>query len=239
MKKFLFVLVIFLFNSALQADRLDRDPNDYSYTSLGIKLTSQNENLNAGIIGSLALPGPLYATFSQTAIGVDEDEYEGVNFDQEVRSFNIGAHMGVGDLLNSISVGSVSLNLQNFMDVFAELGVRQYAFETSSDFDESFVGAVLGVRFGDSNGWEGKFYIDLAKEVEDYAVTIPGDCEEDDLVCIQGGEPVGSVEFSDDRDLKIGMDFQYNVSNYFNVAFGFRTSEYLESEASLSLSLQY
>ena len=99
---------------------------------------SQNENLNAGIIGSLALPGPLYATFSQTAIGIDENEYEGVSFDQEVRSFNIGAHMGVGDLLNSISVGSVSLNLQNFMDVFAELGIRQYAFETSSDFDESF-----------------------------------------------------------------------------------------------------
>ena len=239
MKKILFVLVIFLFNSALQADRLDRDPNDYSYTSLGIKLTSQNENLNAGIIGSLALPGPLYATFSQTAIGIDENEYEGVSFDQEVRSFNIGAHMGVGDLLNSISVGSVSLNLQNFMDVFAELGIRQYAFETSSDFDESFVGAVLGVRFGDSNGWEGKFYIDLAKEVEDYTVTIPGDCEEDDLACIQGGEPVGSVEFSDDRDLKIGMDFQYNVTNNFNVVFGFRTSEYLESEASLSLSLQY
>ena len=238
MKKFLFVLLIFLFNYALQADRLDRDPNDYSYTSLGIKLTSQDESLNAGIIGSLALPGPLYATFSQAAIGIDENEYEGVSFDQEVRSFNIGAHMGIGDLLNSISVGSVSLNLQNFMDVFAELGVRQYAFETSSDFDESFVGAVLGVRFGDSNGWEGKFYIDLAKEVEDYAVTIPGDCE-DDEVCVQGGEPVGSVEFSDDRDLKIGMDFQYNISNYFNVAFGFRTSEYLESEASLSLSLQY
>ena len=145
MKKFLFVLVIFLFNSAIQADRLDRDPNDYSYTSLGIKLTSQDENLNAGIIGSLALPGPLYATFSQTAIGVDEDEYEGVSFDQEVRSFNIGAHMGVGDLLNSISVGSVTLNLQNFMDVFAELGVRQYAFETSSDFDEVLILVPIGV----------------------------------------------------------------------------------------------
>lgn len=239
MKKILLVLLICLSNFKLEADRLGKDPSDYSYTSLGLKLTSQNEDFNVGIIGSLALPGPLYATFSQTAIGLEEDTYNEVSFDQQIRSINIGAHVGIGDLLNTVSVGSVSLDLENFMDVFFELGVKQYSFESSTNFDESFGNILFGARFGDANGWEGKFYIDLAKEVENYGVAIPGDCEEDDVVCIQGGEPVASVEFSDDRDLKIGFDFQFNLTRRLNVVLGFKTSEYLETEASMSLGIQY
>jgi len=227
MKKILLVILICLSNFMLEAERLDKDPSDYSYTGLGLKLTSQNEDFNVGIIGSLALPGPLYATFSQTAIGLEEDIYNEVSFDQQIRSINIGAHIGIGDLLNTVSVGSVSLNLENFMDVFFELGVKQYSFDTSSNFDESFGNMLFGARFGDANGWEGKFYFDLAKEVESYSIITPD------------GEPVAFVSFSDERDLKIGLDFQFNLTRRLNVVLGLKTSEYLETETSMSLGIQY
>ena len=227
MKKILLVILICLNNFMLEAERLDKNPSDYSYTGLGLKLTSQNEDFNVGIIGSLALPGPLYATFSQTAIGLEEDIYNEVSFDQQIRSINIGAHIGIGDLLNTVSVGSVSLNLENFMDVFFELGVKQYSFDTSSNFDESFGNMLFGARFGDANGWEGKFYFDLAKEVESYSIITPD------------GEPVAFVSFSDERDLKIGLDFQFNLTRRLNVVLGLKTSEYLETETSMSLGIQY
>ena len=164
---------------------------------------------------------------SQTAIGLEEDIYNEVSFDQQIRSINIGAYIGIGDLLNTVSVGSVSLNLENFMDVFFELGVKQYSFDTSSNFDESFGNMLFGARFGDANGWEGKFYFDLAKEVESYSIITPD------------GEPVAFVSFSDERDLKIGLDFQFNLTRRLNVVLGLKTSEYLETETSMSLGIQY
>ena len=228
MKKILSALLIFLLNLNLFSERLGKDPDEYSYTSLGIEIASQNEDLSVGINASLALPGPLYFTFSQAAVGIEQDDADGVSFDQEVRNINIGAHVGIGDLLNSISVGSVSLNLDNFMDVFFELGIKKYVFESEPTLDESFGNIAFGAKFGDANGWEGKFYFDLSKEVDNYSI-----------VATDEGDPTLIVDFSDERDLKFGLDFQFNASKHSSIVLGFKTSEYLETETSISLNLQY
>ena len=170
LKRFLLIVYTLLLSASFldaKDGRLGKEPNDYSYAHLGL-LLSYNEEDNIGFYGSLPLPGPLYVTASRVAYGtnlrsLDDEDAE---FEKTVNTLRLGVHVGIGDLLNSISVGSVSLNLQNFVDVFVEGGVKSFSFDTSFDNDESFGSLVTGLRFGDANDWEGRIYLDLSKEVE-------------------------------------------------------------------------
>ena len=45
-------------------------------------------------------------------------------FEKSVTDLRLGVHVGIGDLLNSVSVGSVSLNFDNFVDIYIEGGMR-------------------------------------------------------------------------------------------------------------------
>ena len=60
----IFFLTLFALNLLSEDGRLDRDPNNYRYTSLGLHAFNGEDS---GIEGklSLALPGPLYLVARQ------------------------------------------------------------------------------------------------------------------------------------------------------------------------------
>ena len=103
--------------------RLGKEPNDYSYANLGIAF-SNSEGDNLGLYASVPFPGPLYATVSRTAYdtNIRNLDNEEASFEKSVTDLRLGVHVGIGDLLNSVSVGSVSLNFDNFVDIYIEGG---------------------------------------------------------------------------------------------------------------------
>ena len=240
LKRFLLVVFTLLLSASFldaKDGRLGKEPNDYSYAHLGL-LLSYNEEDNIGFYGSLPLPGPLYVTASRVAYGtnlrsLDDEDAE---FEKTVNTLRLGVHVGIGDLLNSISVGSVSLNLQNFVDVFVEGGVKSFSFDTSFDNDESFGSLVTGLRFGDANDWEGRIYLDLSKEVENEETFINYEpCAPDVEICLVDDLV---IEFSDDTDIKAVLDITYNATKNFGFLMGLKTSQYLENEVFLGFQLQ-
>ena len=108
------IALIFLSMTVISEDgRLDRDPNDYKYTSLGIYAFDAKDDSGIEAKFSLSLPGPLYLVAEAKADGVNVDNE---TYDKFTKALRIGAHVGIGDVLNSISVGGVSLKLENFLD---------------------------------------------------------------------------------------------------------------------------
>ena len=101
MKNIYLVLIATLSFSAAAAEegRFGRDTNDYQYTSFGFSLISA-EDEGIAFNASLALPGPLYAVLERRADGVDLDSE---TYDKVVNSVRVGAHVGIGDILNSVS----------------------------------------------------------------------------------------------------------------------------------------
>lgn len=236
----LFLIAIFLFTSGYiwgKDGRLGKEPNEYSYANLGL-LISYSDSDNIGFYGSLPLPGPLYVNASRIAYGtnlrnLDNEEAE---FEKTVNTLRLGAHIGIGDLLNSVSVGSVSLNLKNFVDVFVEGGIKSYSFDTSFDNDESFGSVVAGIRYGNANVWEGRIYFDFSKEVKNEETLINyGPCPPEIEICLVDDVV---IEFSDDTDIKAVLDVTYNATKNFGVLMGFKTSQYLENEVFLGFQLQ-
>ena len=240
LKRFLLVVFTLLLSAGFldaKDGRLGKEPNDYSYAHLGL-LLSYNEQDNIGFYGSLPLPEPLYVTASRVAYGTNQRSLhdEDAEFEKTVNTLRLGVHVGIGDLLNSISVGSVSLNLQNFVDVFAEGGVKSFSFDTSFDNDQSFGSLVAGLRFGDANDWEGRIYLDLSKEVENKETLINYEpCAPDVEICLVDDLV---IEFSDDTDIKAILDITYNATKNFGLLMGFKTSQYLENEVFLGFQLQ-
>ena len=218
--------------------RLGKEPNEYSYTNLGIAF-SNSEGDNLGLYASVPFPGPLYATVSRTAYdtNIRNLDNEEASFEKSVADLRLGVHVGIGDLLNSVSVGSVSLNFDNFVDIYIEGGMRSFSFDTKFDNDKSFGNVVLGTRYGDANHWEGKLYLDFSKEVLNGDAFVDYDCLENPTSDICLNEDL-VVQFSDDMDIKLGMDIIYNVNNFFGIVLNFKTSEYQNSELGLSFQLQ-
>ena len=162
---------------------------------------------------------------------------EEASFEKSVTDLRIGAHIGIGDLLNSISIGSVSLNLDNFVDVYAEVGLRSFSFDTKFDNDKSFGNVVTGIRYGDANNWEGKIFLDFSKEVLANEEFVNYDCAANPNSDICLGQDF-IVDFSNDMDIKLGMDIIYNVNKYFGIILGLKSSEYLDSEYGLNFQIQ-
>lgn len=218
--------------------RLGKEPNEYSYANLGIGF-SYSDGDNLGLYASVPLPGPLYITTSRTAFNTNirSLDNEKASFEKSVTDLRIGAHVGIGDLLNSISIGSVSLNLDNFVDVYAEVGLRSFSFDTKFDNDKSFGNVVTGIRYGDANSWEGKIFLDFSKEVLANEEFINYDCAANPNSDICLGQDF-IVDFSNDMDIKLGMDIIYNVNKYFGIILGLKSSEYLDSEYGLNFQIQ-
>ena len=218
--------------------RLGKEPNEYSYANLGIAF-SNSEGDNLGLYASVPFPGPLYATVSRTAYdtNIRNLDNEEASFEKSVTDLRLGIHVGIGDLLNSVSVGSVSLNFDNFVDIYIEGGMRSFSFDTKFDNDKSFGNVLAGLRYGDANHWEGKLFLDFSKEVLNGDAFVDNDCFENPTSDICLNEDL-VVQFSDDMDIKLGMDIVYNVNNFFGIVLNFKTSEYQDSEIGLSFQLQ-
>jgi hypothetical protein len=203
MKSLKFILIlIFSFYSIADEGRLSREPNDYKYTSIGIDLI-QTDETGIGARFSFVLPGPLYAVLERRAEGVDKDEE---SFDRIINGARIGAQIGIGDLLSNISTKGVNLGIKNIFDVYGELGVKSVAIDgDTNSFSENDAKAhvIAGVRFGDSNGWEGKIFIDYSKESEVILKPCPSN-----QIC----PAVVEYVLDEETDQKYGAGILYNIN---------------------------
>ena len=161
----LFLFFIFITPLFSEEGRLGRESNEYKYNSLGLSLV-QTEDTGLGVNLSVSLPGSLYITLERKAEGIDVDTE---SFDRIVNAARIGVHSGIGDLLSSISAKGVNLKIKNVFDVYAEIGIKSTSIEgdiNSFSEDDAQANIITGIRFGDSNGWEGKIFVDFSKESE-------------------------------------------------------------------------
>mgnify|MGYP000585839174 FL=1 len=203
MKSFnLIAALIFTISAFAEEGRLGREANEYRYTSLGIDVI-QTEKTGIGARLSIALPGPLYLVVERKAEGVDTKDD---SYDRIVNAARIGAQIGIGDLLSNVSAKGVNLGIKNFFDVYGEFGVKATSIEgdiNSFSEDDAQANVIAGIRFGDSNQWEGKIFADYSKESDVVQKTCPVE-----TVC------PAVVEFvlSEETDQKYGASFLYNIT---------------------------
>ena len=229
--KYLNLLAVLRLSTSIIAKegRLGRDTNDYKYTSLGIDLI-QTDEIGIGARLSIALPGPLYAVVERKAEGVDADTD---SYDRIINAARVGAQIGIGDLLSNISAKGVNLGIKNVFDLYAEFGVKSTSIEgeiNSFSEDDAQANVIAGIRFGDSNGWEGKIFIDYSKESE----------------VVQKTCPVGTVcpavvEFvlNEETDQKYGAGVLYNINNRSAFTMEFSSSKVFESTFKLGYQINF
>ena len=228
--KNIYLVLIATLSFSLVADegRLGRDSNEYQYTSFGFSFISAEDD-GLALNASLALPGPLYAVFERRADGVDLDTE---SYDKVVNSFRVGAHSGIGDILNSISAKGISFSVENFLDIYAELGIKTSSLEGKiNDFsdDDLQANAIAGIRFGDSNGWEGKLFVDFSKESD---ITIL-ECQEE--ICTQEI----SYVLANETDRKFGAEAVFNISKHTAINFKAISSDVLDSSFEIGFRLTF
>ncbi len=213
--------------------RLDRDPDDYKYTSLGIYVFDARDDSGLEAKFSLSLPGPLYLVAEAKADGVNVDNE---TYDKFTKAVRVGAHVGIGDVLNSVSVGGISLKLENFLDVFLELGIKATDVDSDINFSESDSQAnvITGIRFGNSNAWEGKLFIDFSKETE----VIQQECPVN-LVCTAFETSQVTYVLDDETDQKFGFVATYNLNKSSAVSIEASTSKVLDSVIKIGYQINF
>lgn len=219
--KILNFLLIFIFtlNSFSEDGRLGREPNDFKYTSIGLDII-QSDKTGIGARISFKLPGPLYAVLERKAEGIDKDTN---SYDRIINGGRIGAQIGIGDLLDNISAKGVTLGVKNIFDVYGEFGIKSTAIEddiNSFSEDDAQAHVIAGIRFGDSNSWEGKIFLDYSKESEVIIKPCPIS-----QVC----PAVVEYILDEETDQKLGAGVLYNINNRTAVTIEVTSSEVLEN----------
>ena len=223
----LFLILIVPLSS--EEGRLGRESNDYKYNALGLSLI-QTEDTQVGLNLSVSLPGSLYITLQRKAEGVD---IENESFDRIINAARIGVHSGIGDLLSSISAKGVNLKINNVFDVYAEIGVKSTSIEgdiNSFSEDDAQANVITGIRFGDSNGWEGKIFVDFSKESE----VVQKQCAQDQ-VC----PAVVEYTLDEEADQKYGAGVLYNINNRSAVSLEFLSSKVLDASFKVGYQLNF
>ena len=223
----LFLILIVPLSS--EEGRLGRESNDYKYNALGLNLI-QTENTQVGLNLSVSLPGSLYITLQRKAEGVD---MENESFDRIINAARIGVHSGIGDLLSSISAKGVNLKIKNVFDIYAEIGIKSTSIEgdiNSFSEDDAQANVITGIRFGDSNGWEGKIFVDFSKESE----VVQKQCAQDQ-VC----PAVVEYILDEEADQKYGAGVLYNINNRSAVSFEFLSSKVLDASFKVGYQLNF
>ena len=223
----LFLILIVPLSS--EEGRLGRESNDYKYNALGLSLV-QTEDTQVGLNLSVSLPGSLYITLQRKAEGVD---MENESFDRIINAARIGVHSGIGDLLSSISAKGVNLKIKNVFDVYAEIGIKSTSIEgdiNSFSEDDAQANVITGIRFGDSNGWEGKIFVDFSKESE----VVQKQCAQDQ-VC----PAVVEYILDEEADQKYGAGVLYNINNRSAVSFEFLSSKVLDASFKVGYQLNF
>jgi len=214
-----FLIFIFTLNSFSEEGRLGREPNDFKYTSIGLDII-QSDKTGIGAKISFKLPGPLYAVLERKAEGVDTDTN---SYDRIINGARIGAQIGIGDLLSNISAKGVDININNVFDIYGEFGVKSVAIDddiNSFSEDDAQAHVIAGIRFGNSNNWEGKIFIDYSKESEVIIKPCPID-----QIC----PAVVEYILDEETDQKFGAGVLYNINNRSAVTVEVTTSKVLES----------
>ena len=223
----LFLILIVPLSS--EEGRLGRESNDYKYNALGLSLI-QTEDTQVGLNLSVSLPGSLYITLQRKAEGVD---MENESFDRIINAARIGVHSGIGDLLSSISAKGVNLKIKNVFDVYAEIGIKSTSIEgdiNSFSEDDAQANVITGIRFGDSNGWEGKIFVDFSKESE----VVQKQCAQDQ-VC----PAVVEYILDEEADQKYGAGVLYNINNRSAISLEFLSSKVLDASFKVGYQLNF
>ena len=231
MKYFISIFLIFcsIYSSAGDNATM-RASNDYKYTSFGIHLI-QSDKSGFAVNISIDLPGALYATLERKADGID---YKKESYDKVVDTARLGFHMGIGDLIGNISSGDVNLKIKNLFDVYAEVGLKTSDFDGERfnfEGDDSHASFVAGIRFGNSNSWEGKIFIDASKE----AIII----DSGNPVCRALSCPPYDAELSDDSDKKIGLGILYNINKRSAIFLEAASSQVVDNSFKLGYQLNF
>jgi len=230
MKYFNFILVLtFSVCSISEEGRLGREANDYKYTSIGIDIV-QTDQTGIGAKLSFVLPGPLYAILERRAEGVDKDTE---SYDRIINGARIGAQIGIGDLLSNVSAKGVNLGIKNVFDVYGELGVKSVAIDGNTNSfseDDAQAHLIAGIRFGDSNNWEGKIFIDYSKESE----VIIKPCPDGDIC-----PAVVEYVLDEETDQKFGAGVLYNINNRSAVTLELISSKVLDSSLKIGYQINF
>jgi len=196
-----FFLVSLVLSLGILADNNDKE---FSYSSIGINFI-EAEKSGFAINLSIDLPGAFYTTLERKADGID---YKNESYDKIVDTVRFGAHMGIGDLIGSISAGEFQFKVKNLFDVFLEVGIKTSDFDGKKfnfQGDDTHASYLAGIRFGNNKGWEGKFFLDASKEA-----TI---IESENPVCQALSCPPYDAILSDESDKKFGINFLRNINN--------------------------
>ena len=217
------------FSITAEEGRLGREADDYKYTSLGIDLI-QTDETSLGVKLSISLPGPLYAVIERRAEGVDT---EIDSYDRIINAGRIGAQTGIGDLLSNISAKGINLGIKNIFDLYAEVGVKSTSIEgdiNSFSEDDAQANVIAGIRFGDSNGWEGKIFVDYSKESEVVQKQCPAE-----TVC----PAVVEYILDEETDQKYGASMLYNINNRSAFTVEFSSSKVFESTLKVGYQINF
>ena len=231
MKYFISIFLIYCsIESFAENNAAIRASNDYKYTSFGIHFIESDKS-GFAINFSIDLPGAFYATLERKADGVD---YKEESYDKVVDTARIGAHIGIGDLIGNISSGNINLKVKNLFDVFTEVGIKTSDFDGERfnfEGDDSHASFIAGIRFGNSNAWEGKIFIDASKEAIIIDTGTP--------VCKALSCPPYDVRLADDSDKKFGLGILYNINNRSAIFIEATSSQLLENSYKLGYQLNF
>ena len=217
-----FILIGFSHLLISENQRLDRDPRDYRYTFVNLSHLSGSDQSGLAIKASINLPGSYYIVAERLADGFD---YKTESYDKIIDSARIGVQMGIGEVIGTISADRISIDVEDWFDVFLEIGVKNSEIEGkrfSFSKDNSQANALGGIRFGNSNSFEGKLYVDISKETTVVETGEPV-CQGIDIC------PPYDVELSDASDTKFGIGFLYNINRRSAVTFDVTSSNKIDN----------
>jgi len=164
------------------------------------------------------------------AEGVDKDTE---SYDRIINGARIGAQIGIGDLLSNVSAKGVNLGIKNVFDVYGELGVKSVAIDgdtNSFSEDDAQAHLIAGIRFGDSNNWEGKIFIDYSKESEVIIKPCPNA-----QIC----PAVVEYVLDEETDQKFGAGVLYNINNRSAVTLELISSKVLDSSLKIGYQINF
>ena len=230
MKIYFIAFLVTIFSTQILADKEDKkSPENFKYSHLKLDLI-QTDDTAIGLSASLPLPGGLYIVLQRKAEGVDTSDD---TYDRIINAARLGIHAGIGDIFESISSNGIKLDVKNFFDVYAELGLKSTSYETeivSFSEDESQANVIAGIRFGNPSGWEGNLFVDFSKDSEIKIKECPAG-----QVCTELVE----YELADKTDQKFGAGLQYNISKRSAVTLEMMSSKIFDSSLSLSYKLKF
>ena len=230
MKFYFIVLLVTIFSAEILADTEDKkNSEDFKYSHLKLDLVQTDETA-IGLSASLPLPGGLYIVLQRKAEGVDTSDD---SYDRIINAARLGIHAGIGDIFESISSNGIKLDVKNFFDVYAELGLKSTSYETdivSFSEDDSQANVIAGIRFGNPSGWEGNLFVDFSKDSEIKIKECPAG-----QVCTTLVE----YELADKTDQKFGAGLQYNINKRSAVTLEMMSSKIFDSSLSLSYKLKF